>query len=275
MSGHVCGEAPASPIFPAERAMMTSRLQTERELWLTLSAAFLPPMAPATARAFRTELPDDLAALAEAFEIDVAEPLAVLRRSLAQRVDDETLLVHYSHLFLPPDIRARLNLCQYLDGTGNGAGRDALDNWYGHHEVAPRDDFHDLPDHLSMLLDFLAIIEDGEERTAFVRSFLLPALPRLAADIAGADAESPYLFLVSILIAALQPHVRTVDPGEARREEHRSRRRDTDLGVWRHCRTCGKPFAREKEIIIMTKALEQAGLPAEHLDTCPDCRELC
>ena len=44
------------------------------------------------------------------------------------------------------------------------------------------------------------------------------------------------------------------------------------LGVWRECKSCGKPYAREKELQIMAKALQVQGLPAAHLDLCMDCR---
>lgn len=262
------GDASSPVIFPPPM----DSVDLERDLCLTLARALLPPMDPTMARAFRTELADDLAELAEGLGLQADDHLAALRRCLGDLPTDDALLVHYSELFLPPNIAARLNLCLYLDGSVSGGSRDALDTWYARHGLIPRADFHDLPDHLAMLLEFLAVLEAEEDRAAFARGFLLPALPRLAADIAAFAAHSPYLPLVRLLAAALGHYAATADAAATARNERRARRQDTELGLWRHCQTCGKPFAREKELAIMAKALAQQGLPIAHLDTCPDCR---
>lgn len=41
---------------------------------------------------------------------------------------------------------------------------------------------------------------------------------------------------------------------------------------WRKCAQCSAPIASEKELMDMEKALTTAGLPADHLSLCPDCR---
>ncbi len=269
MTGCAGGEALAAPlIFSGPRADNTAR--TERDLRLTLARAFMAPTDPAMARAMRTGLADDLDEMLSELGIDAAGAVAALRATLARLPGDEALLVHYSGLFLPPAIKARLNLCQYLDGAIGGAGRDALDAWFARAGLAPRADFHDLPDHLTMLLEFMAML-DPEAGAAFARAFLLPAVPRLEAQIAEHDADSPYRHLVRIVLAMLAAFA--LPEERDGRRERAEKRADTELGVWRACKVCGKRYARAKEIVIMTAALEQAGLPAGHLDTCPGCRD--
>lgn len=71
---------------------------------------------------------------------------------------------------------------------------------------------------------------------------------------------------------AIAAYAESREPAKAPRRRE-SRRHNTSLGVWRHCQACDKPFAREKEIQIMARALEQAGLPTGHLGLCPACRD--
>jgi TorA maturation chaperone TorD len=250
--------------------MMSSHTQ----LWLALSRAFLPPVDHNVAEAFIGFLPDDLEELLDACGIDALPAIGALAESLGELGSAEALLVHYSSLFLPPSAKATLNLAVHFDGSLNGAAMDAIEDAMARHGIGKAEEFHDMPDHLASMLEILALISSQagapDDAAAFARAFLLPALPRLEAQIAEHDGGSPYLHLVRIALAALAPYA--LPEERNRRRERAKKRADTELGVWRVCKACGKPYAREKEILIMSKALQEQGLPTAHLELCTDCR---
>jgi TorA maturation chaperone TorD len=246
------------------------------QLWLALSRAFLPPTGREVAAAFLESLPGELEELCEACGVEALADIGALACSLDLIGDPDALLVHYSGLFLPPSARASLNLATHLDGSLNGAAMDAIEAAMARHGVGKAESFRDMPDHLAVLLEVLALISAEKvspgdtAAAAFARAFLLPALPRLAAQIAAHEADSPWLHLVRIALASLAPYA--LPEERDRRRERAEKRADTELGLWRECRSCGKPYAREKEIRIMAKALEAQGLPSAHLELCMDCR---
>lgn len=259
----------AVPLF-AERMM-----KPQTQLMLALSRCFLAPTEAETARAILATLVEDLDALCRAGRINAASTLGELAQALARFSTPQELLIHYSHLFLPPGGATSLNLTMHLEGSLNGGAMDGLEAALTRHGLARAEFFHDLPDHLASVLEALACIGEAasepEDVARFARAFLLPALPRLAAQVAADDPGSPYLALLHLTQVALAwcagPQVRD------RRRERSWKRADPEIGLWRECQTCHRPYAREKELRIMAKALEEAGLPSTHLDFCPDCRE--
>lgn len=252
--------------------------EIRQTFWLTLANAFMPPQRPEVANAFRTMLADDLDELSAAIGLEARQELADFRHNVERIRDDQELLVDYSHLFLQPPIPAKLNLGIYVDGALNGPCLDILENAYRLIGIAKRETLKDLPDHLAVQLETLAVLfwepEPAMPPEQFANLCLVGALPRLAKAIITESPESPYAPLARIAAKAIAELTVEPDKQTVHRRRHAERRADTSLGIWRHCKVCGKPFAREKEIAIMTKALAQAGLPAEHLDHCPDCRDV-
>jgi TorA maturation chaperone TorD len=251
--------------------------EIKQTFWLTLANAFLPPQRPEVATAFRTALVEDLDELCTALGIAAQPELTAFRLSLGRIPDNLGLLVDYSHLFLQPPIPAKLNLGIYIDGALNGPCLDALENAYRLAGIVKRDALKDLPDHLSVQLETLAVLY-GEPDPAlspeqFANVCLVGALPRLTAAIEAESTASPYAPLARLASKAMAELVAEPDKKTLQRRRHAERRADTSLGVWRHCKTCGKQFAREKEIGIMIKALTEAGLAVDHLDHCPECRD--
>lgn len=246
----------------------------QTQLWLALSRAFLPPTDREVAAAFLESLPGELEALCETCGVEAIADIGNLAESLDLLGNTDALLVHYSGLFLPPSARTTLNLAIHLDGSLNGSAMDAIEDAMTRHGIAKAEGFRDMPDHLAVLLEALALISAEKvspgDTAAFARAFLLPALPRLAAQIAEHEDDSPWLHLVRIAQASLAPYA--LPEERDRRRERAEKRADTELGLWRACKSCGKPYAREKEIRIMAKALEEQGLPAAHLELCMDCR---
>ena len=244
------------------------------QLWLTLSRAFLPPIEREGGAAFLESLPAELDELCTTGGIEALPEIGALAESLDLIGSPEALLIHYSGLFLPPTAGATLNMAIHLDGSLNGSAMDAIEDAMARLGIGKAEGFHDLPDHLAALFEVLALISaekvSPQETAAFARAFLLPALPKLEAQIAEREDDSPWLHLVRIAQAALAPYVQPEERNH--RRERAEKRADTELGVWRECKSCGKPYAREKEILIMSKALEEQGLPSAHLDLCMDCR---
>lgn len=245
------------------------------QLWLTLSRAFMPPIDREIATAFLDSLPAELDELCDACGVDAPSEIGALAGSLDLIGSPDALLVHYSGLFLPPSARASLNLATHLDGSLHGAAMDAIEAAMARAGIGKAESFRDLPDHLAALLETMALLSEDKvspgDAAAFARAFLLPALPKLEAQIAGHENDSPWLHLVRIARSALSPFV--LPEERDRRRERAERRADTERGVWRECTSCGRPFAREKEIRIMARALAEQGLPAEHLAVCMDCRK--
>lgn len=251
---------------PAENAGLA-------DLWLTLGRAFLPPMQPDQWRALRDDLPDDLADWGR--ELGFPESDAqTLSAALTAYPTHESLLVHFSSLFYAPPIRVHLNLGLYLDGALNGPVMDALGRWQDAYGLDRNQRFHDLTDHLSAVLELLSVVarQPGSPGASeFTHAFLLPTLPRIIARMEAQDAAaSPYLWLLRYTLAALAQCYPSV-PVESRPAKPRYRVRPISDG-WRKCSQCGAPIASEKEVMVMEKALAAAGLPADHLQLCPDCR---
>lgn len=243
------------------------------DFWLTLARAFLPPVLPDQWRALRDDLPADLADWGR--ELGVADPHSEnLLAALSTYPSHESLLLHFSGLFYAPPIRVHLNLGLYLDGALNGPAMDALGRWQAAYGLDRNQNFHDLTDHLSAVLELLSVAARQPESPApaeFAHAFLLPALPRVIARMEAQDAAaSPYLWLLRYTFAALAQCYPSA-PVESEPTKPRYRVRPISDG-WRRCGQCGAPIASEKEVMVMEKALAAAGLPADHLQLCADCR---
>lgn len=240
--------------------------------WLVLAQAFLPPMRAEVAGAFVEDLAPDLDELADALDLDVAGSLSALSAAAARHGQPEALLIEYSRIFLPPHALASLNLSRYVDGNTNGPCMDALELTYARAGLQPSGRVRDLPDHASIQMEclgFMAAEKSEEEEGEFARLCLVGALPRLAQHLAAEAPESPYAALAEIAARAVARYAVLVEA----RKTGPNRRHDTSVGIWRLCRNCQQPFAREKEIQIMARALKEAGLPDTHLALCPDCRD--
>lgn len=244
------------------------------EMWLTLARAFQAPSSPAFAEAALGPLAADLKDFATEAGFDADTSLAALGEAI-ERIDSPTaLLVQYSRLFLSPPSPAQLNLGFYLDGVTNGPALDAMDVWRSRYGIAQRESVKGLPDQLPIQLEFIAYLASHENDDVlgdYISSFLAPALPRMLAALDDAGfADTVYRALLAFTLDSIRAAEKVSEPDA--REVRRKRRHDVEVGVWRHCGVCGMPYAREKEIQIMLKALAVAGLPGDHLTTCPDCR---
>ncbi len=242
-------------------------------LWLTLAQAFLPPMDGDVAQAFLDVLSEDLRELCAAVGLPHAPEIATFEDSLATVPDPPALLEHYSRLFLVPYAAASLELGHYLEGALEDDGRSVVDSILARHGARRREDFRGSSDHITALLESMALLsaETGSEsdRRLLAHEVLRPALPGLVRDITRHEPGSPYRALAQLAQRALDICVPYVAKAAAT-PDHVTRR-DTD-GAWRACRRCGNPFAREEDLVLIRRALLEHGIPVDHLDICPACR---
>lgn len=263
---------------------------TERSaFYLTLSRAFTTPQTPAAFEGFRCALAQDLSEYGRVLAYPIEDAAGFLQRSVESVGSAEELLQIYSALFLQPPRRAHLNASLHLDGALLGRSADACERAYAQHGLGRAEDFRELPDHLSLQLEFLAFLygQAAQEPAAagalvaeaqsFIRALVLAWVPMLARQLREAVIENGlhplYVHLVGILQDAL-----TVDAGEMSEElwsvidpERAAARRAQEREMV-HCRECGVAIAPAGRVRRVRKVLGQQGIDASHLDLCFDCR---
>ena len=261
------------------------------ELWLCLARALLPPRGEALAQALREDLAPDLEELASKLGLDIGDEVDELSAALLQ-ADAESLLPAYSSLFLVPPIPARLNAGVYLDGTLLGPNTKMLAEIFHRHGVEQSPGMHDTPDHFATILEFLALLfhqADGAEPAILepllddmeaVRGLLWRALPELLRRVTETEQERSLPAVYSALLQIVKTVLRDEqgiffyatgnDEQETARRYFTKRETAPDLVV---CKACGKPVATERELKVIIDRLCQSGLPADHLELCPDCRD--
>ena len=201
-----------------------SLLQERSEFYLTLAQSFLTPQTQAHYRAMVDYLADDLADLDRSLTYGLETQVAALRAALSKLADHEELLLEYSRMFLQPPCEAALNVCYPLDGAMMGGTVSEIALFYRNYGVERGDHFKDLPDHVSVQLEFVSYLygraaqglENGTPDTEaekaanhFLYAFVSRWVPHFEAGIekAGRHLElkaNPYLPLVRILAAATQ-----------------------------------------------------------------------
>lgn len=246
------------------------------DLWRTLANAFLAPKTSETQTAFRDYLADDLRDLTDCVGFDSSKAIDAFEQAVSAYASPDDILVHYTALFVVPPIKARLNVAACLQGASNGAAMDGIEALMEKYGIGRSDSFHDLPDHLSSLLEFMALLEceQGAESDLCVLAggYVAPAVRRIATDVAAAAPNSPYLHLLDVLCRFLELKCADVEKHDVPAARRVVYNRDTSKGIWRECGICGRPFAREKELLIIGRALEGQGLDTGHLGFCPECR---
>jgi TorA maturation chaperone TorD len=274
-----------------------SRQFTERaEFYLCLARAFLPPMEQRDFHAIREYLATELAELGAAIGYPIGRPLERLRAALARITGRQDLLQLYSRLFLVPPTPAHLNGGFYLDGAFMGQSTLQIEACYRRFGLVRSPDFHDAPDHLSSLLEFLALIHArAEEANAaddkavveillreaggFARDYVVPWLPALYRDLDGATAYgsiNAYAALVDVLQTAVAHDFARADaasdpvaPALASSPDDASVRHSSDQLC---CQSCGTAFIATNEMRDILLSLTRSGLGTEHLELCPECR---
>lgn len=241
------------------------------ELYLCLSQAFMPPMSEEARLAMTTMLADDLGDISRALGLDLEEALAGYRAAVAALPSGDALLQRYSRLFLAPPVPVRINAGMYLDGAINGNSCDALVDCYRSWGIDTREDFHDLPDHVSSQLEFAAHAfangaqapEGASPRTAgeFLGRFVAPWLGRFNAALEEATqakdgVPDPYAQLGRVLALAVE-HDAVLPAPEARSKR--------ELGILEARRQWSNRELSEKDMRVIAERLRSRGLASDHL----------
>lgn len=199
-----------------------SLLQERSEFYLTLAQCFLTPQTEEHYRAMVDYLTNDLADLDRSLAYGLEIQLDALRAALSTLSNHEELLVEYSRMFLQPPREATLNVCYPLDGAIMGGTVSEIEAFYRKYGVERGDHFKDLPDHVSVQLEFVSYLygraveemESGKPDTEaekaaghFLYQFVRRWIPHFEAGIenAGRNLElraNPYLPLARILAIA-------------------------------------------------------------------------
>jgi TorA maturation chaperone TorD len=206
---------------------MTANLTERAEFYLCLARAFLPPREDAVHDAIRLRLADDLGELASELGYPAAGALHDLRNAVGRLPDHLTLLQGYSRLFLAPPAPVPLNAGLYLDGAVMGSATAALEKCYRQAGFQRSADFHDLPDHIALQLEFVARLCASEAAGSapalraddFLASFVRYWVPSFVAALERActreDPAYVYLCLARLLRIAVDHELRDYHPGRA------------------------------------------------------------
>ena len=133
-------------------------LQDKSEFYLIMARAFMTPQAHESYHAMKEYLADDLADMDQALGYGLASHLEDYRVEMANIPSHEDLLIIYSRIFLQPPREAQINPAVYLDGAFMGGTVDEMAADYFKFGLARGDHFNDLPDHVSVQLEFVSCL---------------------------------------------------------------------------------------------------------------------
>ena len=244
------------------------------DFYQCLGAALLAPMDEAhSAAILGGDLSRDLADLDEEIGYGLAREIEQLQTELDAIGDPQALLVLYSQLFLAPPRKVQLDAASYLDGSFNGGTVTELEQCYAENGIVRDESFHDLADHVTAQLEFIAhlyrmtaaggsapAISAGRFIARYPERWVIP----LVADIIQVSerealAVNPYRQLFRILEAAVLHDAESLDGPLTATE-----RRERALDIARHRRAERAVSAAEMQEI--RKRLEAQGLSTAHLD---------
>lgn len=255
------------------------------EFYLCLARAFLAPREATFVAALRDALADDLAVLADELSLPIAAELADYRREIASLADPLALLQTYSAIFLAPPAAACINAGQYLDGALDGGSVREMEDAYRRCGVEREAGFRDLSDHVSVQLEFVAMLYAAQARCAagedagtaaavepghFLYRYAARWIDRFCADLEVAAAveglaANPYLPLAKILRAGVARDAVpiAVEPKAARKQRaiEQARAKSAARGIG------------ADDLAEIRRKLAARGLSTEHLDAPPEQRD--
>lgn len=272
------------------------------EFYLLLSAVLDPGNANRSGEALGDALLEDLAALGDTLPAVTPSWLSAFRTTLAELRSTDQPLKEYSRLFLVPPAPCPLNLGYYLDGGLMGRTVGVLDGCYHRYGLERNGGFHDLPDHLSLNLQWLAWVialahersevdEDFDEAPltdalGIISDIALPATGQIETRLDECVRERalsgvwPALVrLVRAQLAAdrkwLSEHLNLGEPSESPAEAAVGQAQPQPAeapSLSLTCRVCGTDFIADEAMAMMVTRLREAGLATDHMEHCPNCQ---
>jgi len=252
-----------------------TQLQHRAEYYLCLARALQAPMSEADYLAFRDWLTMDLQAIAADAGYTVSPRIGALAAAIAAHAPDPlSLLRTYSDLFMVPPAKVFLNAGVYLDQAMMAAHTAEMIEFYLQHGVDKSDDFRNMPDHVSVQLEFVAYLlleaatadaanDSGTAASAlhgarnFIGRYIAPWLPTLLEALdreAARDARYDiYRAIAGILQQAVQDDIAWLDAHYAQFEDE-ALAADSVAGI-------DTPEAMQ----AMIERLQAAGLDTSHL----------
>lgn len=218
-------------MLPADAPLqhgMTQKATDRAAFYLCLARAFLPPQDPGAYDAIKLHLADDLGELAGSLGYPARDALGELRNAVAAIPGHLALLQGYSTLFLAPPAPVTLNAGRYLDGAIMGRATVAIEKCYRDAGLDRAGSFHDLPDHVSLQLEFVAHLCASEATGStlavnaddFLASFVRYWLPPFVAALERAGAQKApagiYLCLARLLQFAVDHDLRDYRPAHGK-----------------------------------------------------------
>lgn len=185
------------------------------DLLYCLAQAFLPPPETWSICDWAQPLGDDLAEIAPALpglnleEVKSALAAECARWTAAAHTGDaDTWLVEYSRLFLVPPVPVTLNAGVYLEGALGGSSTQMMLACYEIAGVKPDERFHDLPDHVSMQLEFLARLYEraargDQDAQAMAEEFATEFVHAWGGPLERACRKASTTFPAALVFAAL------------------------------------------------------------------------
>ncbi|HRP23206.1 molecular chaperone TorD family protein [Thauera sp.] len=241
--------------------------------YLCLARAFTIPESPAQFEALRDFLADELAELGLLQGEACQASLRAFRAAMRSVDRLQALKVRYARLFLMPgDTHPSLNTGAYIDGAVGGGSVRAMETCYARCGLEKHGDLRDLPDHISVQLEFLAWLYAAEAEgqplpmrgDEFMQAFVARWATALRRDLdAAVDrfalGADPYAALARLLEAVVAAEVASsaqvadpaqpgVDPEIARLRSH----------------FAGRRLDASDRAVIREKLLAD-GLPVDHL----------
>ncbi|MCP1676695.1 TorA maturation chaperone TorD [Natronocella acetinitrilica] len=282
------------PAAPAQRA------QARAACYLNLAQCLRPPHDPALVAAMGSDLVPDLreALVTLGDPPELRESVRRLEQALAEPGAGDRLLRDYTWLFLTPPYRVDLNAGLYLDGALMGPSVQQLVQLYRRHGVEKGSAFHDLPDHIALLLEFSAMLWakaaeslQGGDRTQaesmlrdqawlLARHYLgwmSTLATRIDAVGEGRTGATVYAGLTALVTAIAElefADIRHLLAAEDTGPTPQAMVRQELPPVPPRqavCGGCGEPFTLQGERAAIHARLEEAGLDASHVAICKRC----
>lgn len=284
---------------PAERPVLLPRA----ELYLCLARVFSPQGGQLSREQVDSELLPDFQALGSELSAITDQWLQSFSQALAASSAAGQMARDYTRLFLMPPAPAPLNLGYCLDGHLMGHTSQLLAAYQARYGLARQSGFHDLPDHLSLNLQWLAWVLAGlreppgewepspechpvADAHDVVSAYLLPGvralIERVDASVAEKGTGGVWLALLQLAEAQLREdsewlkaEVKAQRPAGTPQQQSPAQKPETEPAgeaLSLICRRCGQSFVADEALSMMIPRLREAGLATDHMERCPDCQ---